>query len=219
MLMSAALAAGYVNVGATVNVRSGPGLNYRDLGTAYKGDTLHYTDKSALDGRGVIWYRVEFDDEYGWVSSKYCELFGAVYVYASEGQSYIRSSAGISGRKLAVLQENDVAEYLGKTKLDERGVAWYKVEYDGVAGWVSSMYTALDMGGESYSREVVADDGQSYIRDYPSLNGAKLRVFREGDSADYLEESSRDSRGVIWYKVAYDGVVGWVSSRYSSIYD
>lgn len=218
MLMGAALADGYVEVGANVNVRSGPGLGYDDIGTVYEGDTLEYLDKSSIDNRGVVWYRVDFEGEYGWVSSKYCELFGEIYVYATEGQSYIRSYPSLNGRALVILRQDEVAEYMGKTSVDDRGVAWYKVEYDGVTGWVSSKYTTLGEEGETYNREVIADDGQSYIRDYPSLSGEKLCVFREGESATYLEKSSKDNRGVAWYKVEFEGIVGWVSSRYTSVY-
>ncbi|MBQ8506074.1 MAG: SH3 domain-containing protein [Clostridia bacterium] len=217
LLMGSALAAGYVEASASVNVRSGPGLSYGDLGTIYEGDTLEYLDKNSIDNRGVVWYKVEYKSEAGWVSSKYCELFGEVYVYATEGQSYIRNTPSLNGKALVIMREDEVAEYMGKTSVDDRGVAWYKVDYDGVTGWVSSKYTTLGEE-EVYDREVIADDGKSYIRDYPGLNGEKLDVFREGESAIYLEKSSKDSRGVTWYKIEYDGIVGWVSSRYTSVY-
>ena len=218
LITGMALADGYVEVGATVNVRTGPGLNYDNIGTAHEGDTLIYLDKSALDSRGVVWYRVDFDDEYGWVSSKYCELFGDIYVYATEGQSFIRRNPNLESKKLAIMYEDEYAAYLGKTSVDDRGVAWYKVEFEDVIGWVSSKYTSLNEDGINYEREVIADDGQSHIRDYPGLNGEKLEVFREGESAVYLEKSSKDSRGVTWYKVEYEGTIGWVSSRYTSVY-
>lgn len=217
LISGAALADGYVEAGAQVNVRSGPGLSYRDLGTIYSGDTLEYLEKSSIDNRGVVWYKVEYKGEPGWVSSKYCELFGEVYVYATDGQSYIRQNPNLNGKALTVMHEGEAAEYLGKTSIDNRGVAWYKVEFDGWTGWVSSKYTTLGEE-EIYTREVIADDGQSYIRDYPSLDGAKLTVFRQDDSAVYLEKSAKDERGVTWYKVEYKGVIGWVSSRYASVY-
>ena len=217
LLAGTALADGYVESGATVNVRTGPGLNYISLGTIHDGDTLEYLEKSFIDDRGVVWYKVDYKGDAGWVSSKYCELFGDVYVYATEGQSYIRSKASLSGKQLAIMREGEMAEFLGKTSVDERGVAWYKVDYDGTVGWVSSKYTTLGEE-EIYTRFVIADDGQSYVRDYPNLDGKKLCVFREGEAATYLEKSSRDARGVVWYKVDYDGTIGWVSSRYTSVY-
>lgn len=217
LIGGAALAEGYVEATATVNVRSGPGLSYRDIGTVYNGDTLSYLDKSSTDSRGVVWYKVNYDGESGWVSSKYSELHGEIYVYATGGQSYLRKNPNLNGKALVVMHEDEAALYMGKTSVDDRGVAWYLVDFDDTVGWVSSKYTTLGEE-EVYTREVIADDGQSYIRDEPSLSGEKLAVFRKNESATYLEKRSIDDRGVVWYKVEYNGTIGWVSSRYSSVY-
>ena len=158
-ISGAALADGDVEAGAQVNVRSGPGLSYRDLGTIYSGDTLEYLEKSSIDNRGVVWYKVEYKGEPGWVSSKYCELFGEVYVYATDGQSYIRQNPNLNGKALTVMHEGEAAEYLGKTSIDNRGVAWYKVEFDGWTGWVSSKYTTL--GEEEIYRSENIAPGES----------------------------------------------------------
>lgn len=217
LIGGAALADGYVEATASVNLRSGPGLSYRDLGTIHKGDTLSYLDKNSTDSRGVVWYKVKYDGSSAWISSKYSELYGEIFVYATGGKSYLRKTPSLSGKALVVMHEDEAAEYLGKTSVDDRGVAWYKVDFDGTVGWVSSKYTTLGED-EVYTREIVADGGQSYIRDEPSLDGNKLAVFHKNESATYLEKRSIDGRGVVWYKVVYNGTVGWVSSRYSSVY-
>ena len=54
-----------------VNVRSGPGLDFRSLGTVSSGTSLTYDGASEKDGRGVRWYRVRYHGSFGWVSSKY----------------------------------------------------------------------------------------------------------------------------------------------------
>lgn len=219
LVMSTAMAAGYVEVGATVNVRIGPGLNYEDLGNAYEGYTLTYLDESATDSRGVVWYCVAFEDEAGWVSSKYCTLYGEIYVYAVEGKSFIRKNPDLEAKQLAILYEGERAEYLGKTSVDDRGVSWYKVEYDGKIGWISSKYTVLGQEGVIYDRYILAEEGKTHIRDYPSLNGESVEILPEGETATYLEKKEWDERGVAWYKVRYDGTVGWVSSKYTTIYE
>ncbi len=214
-----ALAGGYVEVGATVHVRSGPGLNYEDIGTAHESNILMYLDESATDSRGVVWYCVDFDGEEGWVSSKYTVLFGDIYVYAVEGRSFIRKNPDLEAKQLAILYEGESAEYLGRTSVDERGVAWYKVEYDGEIGWVSSKYTVLGEEGVIYNRYILADEGKAHIRDNPSLDGESLEILPQGDTATYLEKKEWDERGVAWYKVRYEGTVGWVSSKYTVIYE
>jgi hypothetical protein len=35
----------------------------------------------------------------------------------------------------------DDARYLGETSIDDRGVLWYKIKWNGREAWVSSKYT------------------------------------------------------------------------------
>lgn len=217
MLLSTALAAGYVEATAMVNLRSGPGLNYKDIGTVYSGTTLTYLDQYSTDNRGVMWYKVRYNSGSAWISSKYSELYGAsavVYIYATDGQSYVRNAPRLSGKALTVMQQGDAAEYLGSSSVDDRGVTWYKVYFNGKTGWVSSKYTSFDQ----YSRSVYGASGDSTIRSAPNLNGSKLGYLDKGEYATYLEASSTDSRGVVWYKVKFEGVIGWVSSKYTRLY-
>ena len=59
--------------GGSVNVRSAPGTSSKVLGVVYKGDVLPYQGQTqAVDGRD--WYLVEFQNQNGWVSSKYARL-------------------------------------------------------------------------------------------------------------------------------------------------
>lgn len=138
----------------------------------------------------------------------------AATVYASDGDSYIRSQPSLSGKQLATLHDGASAEYLGRSSVDGRGVAWYRVSYNGTTGWVSSRYTSFEGGYYVYDT-VYASGGDSYIRSQPNLSGAQLATFYDGTSATYLGESSVDGRGVEWYRVSYRGTTGWVSSRYT----
>ena len=59
--------------GGSVNVRSTPGTSSKVLGVAHKGDVLPYQGQTQnVDGRD--WYLVEFQNQNGWVSSKYAKL-------------------------------------------------------------------------------------------------------------------------------------------------
>ena len=56
-----------------VNVRSAPGVGNRVLGVLKNGQSLPYQgEKKSVDGRD--WYLVEYQNENGWVSSKYAEV-------------------------------------------------------------------------------------------------------------------------------------------------
>ena len=54
------------------------------------------------------------------------------------GDVYLRSGPGLEYKSLVALENGDVASYLGATSYDDRGVAWYKVFYGHLTGWVSS---------------------------------------------------------------------------------
>ena len=59
--------------GGSVNVRSAPGADSRDIGTAHRGDKLPYLGETRKAG-GKDWYRVAFGGGDGWVSSRYTKL-------------------------------------------------------------------------------------------------------------------------------------------------
>ena len=157
--------------GSSVNIRSGPSLSDRSLGTAHKGDLLTGTGSIRRDSRGVNWYSVLFRGGNGWISSSYAQLTGkssgssssgssssggsysggsssgshvsGSVVQAVSGNTYIRTGPGRSYKLLGTLHKGNSLPYLGQTASDERGVTWYKVSYNGSAGWVSSKYTKV----------------------------------------------------------------------------
>ena len=94
-------------------------------------------------------------------------------------------------------------------------MAWYRVRYDGVTGWVSSRYTSLSSA--AVASRVTATDGKTNIRSMGSLYGEIWGVLPKGATAAYMGSSTVDDRGVIWYLVSYEGVTGWVSSRYTTL--
>ena len=148
LLMAAsgfALAEGYVKTSGKVNVRTGAGLDYDSLGTVPKDSQLTFLDRTATDSRGVVWYNVRYNSyTTGWVSSKYASLHDyTLKVTAVSGQTYIRDAANLDGKALDVLHKGESGTYLDQSSVDERGVAWYRISFEGIKGWVSSRYTTL----------------------------------------------------------------------------
>lgn len=139
-------------------VRSGPGLNYSQLTTMHKGDYATYLGTTSYDSRGVAWYNVSFNGYTGWVSSTYANLSGSYsysgnysgsystygsYVVGTSGDSNVRTGPGLGYTSVGCLYQGQSASYLGNTSIDERGVAWYNVSFNGSSVWVSSRYTTL----------------------------------------------------------------------------
>lgn len=139
---------GSVTVSGNVNVRSGPGLGYSILKTMYKGETATYLGNTSYDERGVLWYNVSFEGATGWVSSIYASLSGGSasyysYVQGSSGNSNVRTGPGLGYKSIGTLHKGDTATYLGNQSVDERGVTWYNISFNGSNAWVSSRYTTL----------------------------------------------------------------------------
>ena len=146
----AALADGLVWTTANVNLRKGPGLDYKATRTISEGTKMEF-DKTKKDGRGVKWYHVTYKGRTGWISSKYATE-GKSSGSGSSGSSsssgnkikttgklHLRSGAGLGYKSLRTIGSGKTLTY-DETKTDERGVVWYHVAYKGKSGWVSSKY-------------------------------------------------------------------------------
>ena len=63
------------------------------------------------------------------------------YIEGDDGKSYVRTGPGLDYKSIGVLHRDEDAKYLGETSVDDRGVLWYKIRWNGRSAWVSSMYT------------------------------------------------------------------------------
>ena len=70
------------------------------------------------------------------------------------------------------------------------------------------------IGGKSHTY-IEGDDGKSHIRLGPGLDYKAIGVLHIGEDARYLGETSIDDRGVLWYKIKWNGREAWVSSKYT----
>ena len=59
------------------------------------------------------------------------------------GTVWMRSGPSLNDTQVTSVREGKTLEYLGESREDERGVAWYKVSFNGKTGWVSSKYGKL----------------------------------------------------------------------------
>jgi len=235
LALGAAHAEGYVLLHSAATARTGPGLGYSMAAQLGAGSTVGYLQQSAYDSRGVLWYRVSLSGGDGWVQSTFASLTDeagfATYAagagasgfglltgeVAAIGDVNVRSGPGLAHPILSTMRSGEIAVYLGSASVDERGVTWYSVEFDGASGWVSSVYAELSGSGEFDSAVVEGVTGNSNVRIGPGLGYAAVGTLYLGESADYLGLSSVDERGVTWYCIAYMDESAWVSSKYTEL--
>lgn len=53
------------------HVRTGPGLDYHEIGVLHRGEEARYLGESAVDDRGVVWYKIRWNHRDAWVSSRF----------------------------------------------------------------------------------------------------------------------------------------------------
>lgn len=140
-------------------------------------------------------------------------VFAAKKVVATEDAN-LRKGPGKKYKVVTSVSEGTSLPYLNKSKKDSRGVRWYKVSYKKKKVWISSLCSVLKKG--SYSRKVVTT-GNVYLRWGPGLDYNEYVAVKKGKSLTYLNKGNYDDRGVLWYKVSYNGYGLWVSSRYSKL--
>ena len=135
------------------------------------------------------------------------------------GTAYLRSGPGLDYSIKTSIPKGKSVSYQNSTKKDDRGVAWYKVTYNGKTGWVSSKYASLNgsSSGSSTSGTKVKATGNVNIRSAAGTGYKSMGILPKGKTATYLGESKKDSRGVRWYYIKYSGKTGWVSSKYAKL--
>lgn len=143
-------------VNGNVTMRSKANKDSSAITTINKGTTVTFKGKASTDSRGVVWFKVSYKGNTGWISSKYAKITdsagnssgGSTSTSGSKvkivgGNVTIRANANKTSDKLGYISAGKTATYLGSSKKDSRGILWYKVKYNGVTGWVSSMYAKL----------------------------------------------------------------------------
>ena len=214
----ASASSGTVTTSGKCNLRRGPGLDYSSI-TTIPADTKMSYDKTSKDERGVTWFRVSYNGKSGWVSGK--NIHGAKSSNSGKGSiklsgsEHLRTSPSRNATSITTIPSGTKLSYY-KTSTDSRGVKWYMVTYKGETGWVSSMYSEKSSSKKSSGYRFITAHTSVPVRSKPSLSGSKLATMSNWDIAEYLGSTKYDDRGVKWYKVKYEGVTGWVSSKYTT---
>ena len=189
LLCGAALAE--VRTTGSVNLRSGPGLDYESLTTIPEGTSLYFYDEISTDERGVDWYNVYYDagECDGWVSSKYAELVDE-YIPRQFDLTGLADFTEVSGYYLENL--DDVAAALGLTDYRELNSEVPRQFYSDaltVAG--NSMAECFVLTGGGYTLFGAAP-GMTLEEARQRLEAAGLVRF-----SDYTYEHPGDERSMV----------------------
>lgn len=59
------------------------------------------------------------------------------------GNANVRKGPGLDYDTMGTVASGKTLTFLGFIKKDDRGVAWYKVSFNGKTGWISSKYAKI----------------------------------------------------------------------------
>lgn len=135
----------YVLTTGSANIRKEPNIQSESMGVAQEGAQLGWLGETARDNRGMIWFKVSWDEDCpGWVSARYSALMDEELVVEFTGERVnVRNQPSLDGDVVDVFTAGDTALYLNVCKLDERNVVWYSIRTCGGPCWVSSKYAYL----------------------------------------------------------------------------
>ncbi|MBO5557103.1 MAG: SH3 domain-containing protein, partial [Oscillospiraceae bacterium] len=229
-----------VIVGADVNLRSGPGTNYRVVDCLPEGTSLTVTDRSNEN-----WYAVTYNGETGFMSSHYLSMteIDSTAILVADGDEgkpgqidgmYVRFRSGPSSDS-AIL-----AEYNRGKSLTITGTSgdWTAVTIDGQNGYVFSQFVREGGGNADDSAATVIQDPPAAAPASTPVPTAKPAAasgggregtivgiyvrFRSGPSTSHtiIDTYSTGKALTItgtsgdWTAVTIDGQSGYVYSEY-----
>lgn len=133
------------------------------------------------------------------------------------GNVHIRREPHLGTEDMGVLEKGDSLPFAADVSVDERGIAWYKADYNGEEGWISSRYSMLTDGTvDGMEYDPLLCDCELYLLNDVTLAidpvkgigavnvEAHETVFATGYSYCPAKEDT-------YYLVQYDGEYGWVN--------
>ena len=159
----------YKVTASKLNVRSGAGTNYGIIGSVVKDQMLSVVSKSGS------WYKINYNGRTGYVSSDYVQASGTTTPPA-ESTTYtvtastlnVRSGAGTSYASIGSVTKGQKLSVVSKSG------SWYKINYNGRTGYVSSDYV---QASATASPKLVVDS-------FKTLGNAQQVILVTADNYD-----------------------------------
>ena len=154
------------------------------------------------------------------------EADGPLYYSVGTGVN-VRSGPGTGYSAIGTINVVDevVAMIERETSTDSTGMKWDKVKLsNGVIGYVASQYLkpceTSDENPEIEAEKAIAtavvnvSSGMLRVRAEASSSSVKLATISKGESVEILQKDVKTDENYTWYKIRYNGIVGYVASEY-----
>ena len=195
---------------ANLNLRVGSSTSSKIITTIPKGKTIEIVEKLNSG-----WYKVNYNGKTGYVSSSYVSINGSTEnkpsIVTEKGVTTanlnLRVKASTSSKIITTIPKGQTIEIIEKLNS-----GWYKVNYNGKTGYVSSNYVSIN-GSTENKPSIVTEKGVTTenlnLRAKSSTSSKIITTIPKGKTIEIIEKLNSG-----WYKVNYNGKTGYVSSKY-----
>ena len=119
------------------------------------------------------------------------------------GSYYVRTEPNASGTAISIVKTGDQIPFLG-----EVSNGWYKVEYKGKIGWISSKSGDIIENKEVTTEVITVKGGSWHIRENAAASSKSLGVVKAGTT---LKKNGKTANG--WVGVLYNGKDAWITAK------
>ena len=204
---ASAATAGGATTTTAVNFRKGAGTNYGIISTLPAGTKVVVSERS-----NDAWSMVVYNGTFGYISSDYLKRandLNASFGTGTINSSYVRMRSGAS------TSSSILGTYNSGTTMTVTGVsgAWFKVSYNGTAGYVHSDYLSLSgvtSGGSASGSNGSVKGSDVRMRSGPGTNYSILGTYQNGTALTVTGTENG------WTKVTIGGTSGYIRSDYVS---
>lgn len=196
---------------AILNIRSGPGTNYNNIGQLSRGTEV------AIVKQDNQWSQIRLPQGLGWVSSEYIKILSAPGQESqaqtdkkgviNSNQVNIRKEAGTTAPVLTQLNQGALVDIL-----EQKG-DWYRIKTGNTEGWVAGFLITVQGQGLD-TRTYYVNQNLVNMRSQPNLNASILGQLKK-DTAVTVNNQIGD-----WYHVTTKaGQEGWIAGWLLSLAD
>jgi len=230
--------------GDGVRMRTAPSLNAGAITTLGEDWQVSVLAGPISDSSGHNFYKVQWANQQGYALASYLTFAGRSSTSTSSnanssggrllavgGQVKVSGTGGDGVRMrqqpnaaspvINILPETYLVSVLGGPFNDAAGNTFYRVEWAGQTGYITSTYltpaSSKAVAGTGGWMRITNTDGDPVrFRDAPDTNGSNLGVVYEGEALKILAGPFMDNAGRHWYKLDHSGTVGYVDATYLS---
>ncbi|MDM5196196.1 SH3 domain-containing protein [Bacillus hominis] len=218
-----------VNV-SSLRVRTGPSTSHPTIGSVKKGQVVQVV------GEVQDWFKINYAGQTAYLSKDYVTKGGSNEnvtqgnnqeqnnnVTVQTGGTYVVNATSLRVRTGPATYHSVIGGVLNGTTLNVVGSegSWFKVNYQGKTGYVSSEFMKFVKGGTA-TPEQPEQPNQGAIGDY-YINVSALNV-RSGEGTNYriigaLPQGQKVqviSENSGWSKINYNGQTGYIGTRFLS---